>query len=82
MAASIARWTLDELAWCITGDMTFPAGTEDEISSQARADLAAYIGYMVQANVAGRLGIEKRYGLYGLSPQRVSEELAKIAISR
>ena len=62
--------------------MTFPTGTEDDISSQARADLAAYIGYMVHADIAGCIKIEKRYGLYGLSPQRVSEELAKIAINR
>ncbi len=64
--------------------ITFPAiaGTGDGVASQARADLARYAAYMMRDDDHGCTEIEQRYGLYGLAPQQVSEELAEIAASQ
>jgi hypothetical protein len=56
------------------------AGTEQEV--EARADLAAYTACMMRGDENGCNRIEAKYGLFGLSPQRVSEELAEIAASQ
>ncbi len=64
--------------------LLFPAlaGTDDDIASQARADLARYAACMIRDDDEGCTEIEQRYGLYGLAPQQVTEELAEIAASQ
>ena len=57
------------------------AATDDEFTSIARADLARYAACMICGDIRGCIRIEKKYGLFGLSPQHVSEELAEIAAS-
>jgi hypothetical protein len=53
--------------------------TDDDHSSAASKDLARYMTCMMRADISGCIRIEKKYGLYGLSPQQVTEELAEIA---
>jgi len=63
--------------------MTFPiAQSDSELEAQARVDLTKYIACMMRSDTDGCIAIEKRYGLYGLSPQQVSEELFEIAASQ
>jgi hypothetical protein len=52
---------------------------DDDHSSAARKDLSRYTACMMQGKIDVCIAIEKKYGLYGLSPQQVSEELADIA---
>lgn len=52
---------------------------DDDFTSAASRDLAHYTICMMQGNIHGCIRIEKKYGLYGLSPQEVTEELAEIA---
>jgi hypothetical protein len=52
---------------------------DDDFSSAARKDLSRYTACLMHGKFDVCVGIEKKYGLYGLSPQQVSEELADIA---
>jgi hypothetical protein len=52
---------------------------DDDHSSAAGKDLSRYTACMMRADIRGCVVIEKKYGLYGLSPQEVTEELAEIA---
>lgn len=46
--------------------------------NDAGADLAAYVAAMHRDDDEACAAIEKKHGLYGLSPQQVAEELAEI----
>jgi hypothetical protein len=52
---------------------------DDDFTSPAGKDLALYVSYLASGCHACCARIERRYGLFGLSPQQVSEELAEIA---
>lgn len=47
--------------------------------NDAGADLAAYVAAMHRDDEEACAAIEKKFGLYGLSPQQVAEELAELA---
>jgi hypothetical protein len=53
--------------------------TDDDHTSAASKDLARYMIRMAVGDTDACIRIEKRYGLFGLSPQQVAEELAEIA---
>jgi hypothetical protein len=52
---------------------------DDDHSSAASKDLARYMVRMAVGDIDACIRIKKKYGLYGLSPQQVAEELAEIA---
>ena len=51
------------------------AGTDHDVDLRIRADLSAYTAAMQRGDTDACIAIEQRYGLLGLSPQQVSEEL-------
>lgn len=55
------------------------AGDDDEVTAEIAADKAAYGYHLRDGNVDACIKIEKKYGLFGLSPQQVSEQLAEMA---
>jgi len=55
------------------------AGDDAEVCAEIAADKAAYAFHMRDGNVDACIAIEKKYGLFGLSPQQVSEQLAEMA---
>lgn len=50
-----------------------------ELLAEIKADMAAYTFHLRAGNVAACISIEKKYGLFGLSPQQVSEQLAEMS---
>jgi len=54
------------------------AGDDAEVEAEIRADAAAYVKHLAAANTDACIRIEKKYGLFGLSPQQVSETLAEM----
>lgn len=56
------------------------ANADAAILAEINADKAAYAKYTAAGNTAAATGIEKKYGLYGLSPQQVAEQLHQMAL--
>ena len=46
-----------------------------EVVAEIKADMVAYTLHLAAGNISACIAIEKKYGLYGLSPQHVSEQL-------
>lgn len=59
---------------------TMLAQDDAELVAEIKADKAAYAFHMHAGNVAACVTIEQKYGLYGLSPQQVSEQLHEMAL--
>ncbi len=55
------------------------AGDDAEVSAEIRADAVAYTRHFLAGHLEGCIAIEQKYGLYGLSPQQVSEQLAEMS---
>lgn len=55
------------------------SGADAEVAAEIRADAVAYTRHLIAANTDACIRIEKKYGLYGLSPQQVSEHLAEMS---
>lgn len=51
-----------------------------ELVAEIKADAAAYTMHFGAGNIAACVTIEKKYGLYGLSPQQVSEQLHEMTL--
>jgi hypothetical protein len=58
---------------------TILAQDDAELLAKIKADKAAYAFHVRDGNVAACIEIEQKYGLYGLSPQQVSEQLHEMA---
>lgn len=50
-----------------------------ELVAEIKTDKAAYAYHMRRGNVDACIAIEKKYGIFGLSPQQVSEQLEEMA---
>lgn len=59
---------------------TMIAGADAEVAAEIKADGAAYAFHMRGGNVAACVTIEQKYGLFGLSPQQVSEQLHEMSL--
>jgi len=55
------------------------ARSDAELCAEIDADRIAYLQHLMQGNVDACIRIEKRWGLFGLSPQQVSEQLAELS---
>jgi hypothetical protein len=55
------------------------SGDDAEVSAEIAADLAAYTKHLARGEFDACIRIEKKYGLFGLSPQMVSEQMAEMA---
>ena len=55
------------------------AGDDAEVAAEIAADHRAYIKHLAAAETPACIGIEKKYGLFGLSPEMVSAELSEMA---
>jgi hypothetical protein len=56
------------------------ADTDEELIAEIKFDLAAYTARLLSGNTTGCDEIEEKYGLYGLSPQQVSEQLHEMTL--
>ncbi len=54
-------------------------GDDAEVAAEIRADAVAYTRHLAGGRTGACVVIEKKYGLYGLSPQQVSEHLAEMS---
>lgn len=57
------------------------AGDDAEVAAEIAADLNAYTRHLASSETDACIAIENKYGLFGLSPQQVSECLAEMAKS-
>lgn len=79
----------DQREFFITGitqeewDATFGDDEDDGTppSEECERDLTAYCKALTANNIHACVAIEKKYGCYGMSPQMVTEELARLAAS-
>ncbi|MBR0693604.1 hypothetical protein [Bradyrhizobium lablabi] len=78
--------TADQREFILTGitadewDRCFGDGNDDDAYlKDAQADLSRYAAHLAKGETDACIAIEQKYGLFGLSPQMVSEELADIA---
>ncbi|MES2166569.1 MAG: hypothetical protein V4458_05990 [Pseudomonadota bacterium] len=55
--------------------MNILGGGDDFLVSRIRADLSAYKAAMQHGDTDACIVIEKRYGLYGLSPKMVTDQM-------
>ena len=55
------------------------AGDDDEVAAEIRADATAYGKHLAAGRHDACVAIEKKYGLYGLTPEMVSFQLAEMA---
>ncbi len=55
------------------------AGDDEEVAAEISADAVAYTRHFLAGYLEGCIAIEKKCGLYGLSPQQVSEQLAEMS---
>jgi hypothetical protein len=55
------------------------SGSDAEVQAEIKADAVAYIKLLAAGDERGCLNIEDKYGLIGLPPQQVSEQLAEMA---
>lgn len=53
-------------------------GDDEEVAAEIRADLTAYTLHLGAGNHSACANIEKKYGLYGLTPEMVSFQLAEM----
>jgi hypothetical protein len=51
------------------------ADDDADLVAEIKADAVRYTTHMLTGNTDAAILIEKKYGLYGLSPQQVSEQL-------
>lgn len=58
--------------------MSIPGKTDKKLAEDAREDLRTYTAAMQRGDTAACVKIEKKYGMYGLSPEKVSNELFEI----
>ena len=56
------------------------AGDDADVAGEITADLTAYTRHLAAAETDSCIRIEKKYGLFGLSPQQVTECLAEMAM--
>jgi len=56
------------------------AGTDAEVEAEIRADALAYAKHHVAGDTNACIAIEKKYGLFGLSPEQVSTMLAEMGM--
>jgi hypothetical protein len=54
------------------------AGDDEEVSAEIRADAAAYARHFMAGQTEACVAIAQKYGLFGLAPQQVSEQLAEM----
>lgn len=54
-------------------------GDDDEVQAEIAADLTKYATALMRNDSAAAVSIEKKYGLYGMSPEQVSTILAEMA---
>lgn len=59
---------------------TMIEGDDAEVAAEISADKAAYAFHMRDGNVADCVEIERKYGLFGLSPCQVLKELGEISL--
>ena len=55
------------------------AGDDADVAAEITADAKAYTRHLAAAETEACIAIEKKYGLFGLSPELVSECLADMA---
>jgi hypothetical protein len=55
------------------------AGSDAEVCAEIEADRVAYTKHLGRNEIDACIRIEKKYGLFGLSPEHVSSELAEMA---
>ena len=55
------------------------AGDDAEVAAEISADAAAYTQHFLAGRLDGCIAIEQKYGLFGLSPQQVSEQLCEMS---
>lgn len=55
------------------------AGDDAEVSAEIMADSASYVRFLARGDSFACTAIEQKYGLYGLSPEQVTEQLAEMA---
>lgn len=55
------------------------AGADAEVEAEIAGDLKAYTKHLAAADTDACIKIEKKYGLFGLPPQIVTEQLAEMA---
>ena len=55
------------------------AGSDAEVCAEIEADRVAYTKHLARNETDACIRIEKKYGLFGLSPEHVSNELAEMA---
>lgn len=54
-------------------------GDDEDVAAEIRADLTAYALHLGAGNHSACVNIEKKYGLYGLTPEMVSFQLAEMS---
>lgn len=55
------------------------AGDDAEVAAEIAADAVAYTRHLIANRIDACIAIEKKYGLFGLSPQQVSEQLVEMS---
>jgi hypothetical protein len=55
------------------------AGDDAEVAAEIRADAVAYTRHFLGNRNKACVAIEQKYGLSGLSPQQVSEQLCEMS---
>lgn len=55
------------------------AGDDEEVSAEIRADAIAYTRHFLAGNSTGCVAIAKKYGLFGLVPNDVSDHLIEMS---
>lgn len=66
--------TMDGLDFMIAGD-------DAEVAEEIRSDAMAYVKHLADANTNACVRIEKKYGLFGLTPEMVSKTLAEMVMA-
>jgi hypothetical protein len=57
------------------------AGEDAAVEEEIRADALSYVKHLAAAETDACIAIEKKYGLFGLSPERVSQTLAEMVLA-
>jgi len=56
------------------------ASEDAALVDEIKSDLTSYAAYTTAGNMAAAIVIEQKYGLFGLSPQQVSEQLREMTL--
>ena len=56
-------------------------GSDAEVAEEIRADGMAYVKHLKDGNNTACIAIENKYGLFGLSPELVSQTLAEMVLA-